>query len=61
MSATEHCGWAPLVIGLFRVEGGRADRAGVQLLDGEVPDDERTLTSAHSKDLDDAQLCVRLL
>ena len=46
---------------LFRVECGRADPARVLGIDVEVLDDERTLTSAHSKDLDNAPSYVPLL
>ena len=49
------------VIRLFRVECGRADPARVLGIDVEVLDDERTLTSAHSKDLDNAPSYVPLL
>ncbi|MFC5426038.1 hypothetical protein, partial [Brevibacterium otitidis] len=41
---------------LFRVECGHADRARVLEIDVEVLDDERTLTSAYSKDLDNAYI-----
>ena len=50
-----------VVNGLFRVECGHADLARVLGIDVEVPDDERTLTSAHTKDLDNAQSYVPLL
>ena len=46
---------------LFRVECGHADLARVLGIDVEVPDDEQTPTSAHIKDLDNAQSYVPLL
>ena len=52
---------ARAVYRLFRVECGRADPARVLGIDVEVLDDERTLTSAHSKDLDNAPSYVPLL
>lgn len=45
---------------LFRVECGRADGARVLGIDVEVPDDERTLTPALTKDLDYAPSYVPL-
>lgn len=47
-------------MGLFRVECGHADRAGVLGIDVEVPDDERTSTPVDLKDLDNAQSYVPL-
>ena len=46
--------------GLFRVECGHADGARVLGIDVEVPDDERTSTPAHLKDLDYAPSYVPL-